>query len=74
MSKFTQKHTQLSFCSKLKEQKCYKIWKKAIRKTEIWKNTSKKSKQHASLHEKRKSTSLNLRKNHKVGKTEAESS
>jgi len=35
MIKFTQKPAQISFCCRLKEQNGHKIWKKAIRNTEI---------------------------------------
>jgi len=37
-SKFSQKHAQYAFSSKLKQQKCHNIWKKSIRKIEICKN------------------------------------
>jgi len=29
MCEFTQKHAKISFCSKVRQQKCCKIWKKS---------------------------------------------
>jgi len=42
MRKFSLKLAQYAFRSILKEQKCHKIWKKAVRKTEGCKNKPKK--------------------------------
>ena len=42
MSKSSQIHAQYAFSSKFKQQKCLKIWKRAIRKTDIYKNKPKK--------------------------------
>jgi len=39
MSKFTQKHAQIAFCSALKQQKCHKIKKSVAQKSA--KNKSK---------------------------------
>ena len=81
MSKFTQKHAQISFCSKLNTKSAMNFKKKAIRKTKICKKqanlieTSPKSsnpqvfKQSArQIHQK---TNLNSRENRKVGNTES---
>jgi len=43
MRKFSQKHAQYAFSSVLKQQKCHKIWIKAIRKTEISKKQAEKT-------------------------------
>ena len=41
MSKCTQKHAQIAFCSKLKQQKCHTIWKKSNPLNRICKNQGK---------------------------------
>jgi len=78
MSKFTQKHVQISFCSKLKEQNGNKICKKQNCITEICKkqanfNQNKpKTKQPASLQKNpqtHKKASPNSQENRKVGNT-----
>jgi len=43
MCKFAQKHAQTSFSSKLKQQKCHTILKKAIHKTVICKKQAQKT-------------------------------
>ena len=41
MSKFSQKHAQYAFSSKLKRQKCHKIWKKSNMQNRNLQKTSK---------------------------------
>jgi len=43
MCTFTQKHTQISFSSKLKQQKCHTIWKKSNPQTKICRKQAQKS-------------------------------
>jgi len=78
MSKFSQKHAQYAFSSKLKRQKCHKIWKKSnmqnrnLQKTskfqlkQVQKQATRKSSKKTQLHKK---TSPNSREKRKVGNT-----
>jgi len=83
MSKFTQKHAQISFCSNFKEQNSYEIWLKRNPPCRNMKNKPKnqansnqnkpKNKQLARLQKKpqiHKKTSPNSRENRKVGNTD----
>ena len=49
MSKFTQKHAQISFCSKLKKQNVQKIWKK--KQSAIQKSAKNKPKKQANFNQ-----------------------
>jgi len=82
MSKFSQKHSKITFSSKLKQQKCHNILNKSNPQNEICKKqaqkTSKvqlnkpKNKQPASLQKNpqlHKKASKNSRENCKAGKT-----
>jgi len=82
MSKFMQRHAQIAFCGKLKQQKRHDIPKKAIYRTISAKNKPKNKQLSAKtsnpqvLKKTRKSTKNkprpNLRENRKVGNTGAQ--